>query len=139
MRSRKGWEPVTLQKEDRVGRLESPWEYVLENPAVFSSEIFAQVAVELVLHPERNSKNIRRADILFDTDDDTDKERNGMVCVRTIRLRLMPRNPNLDPELEQTCRFYVAEGDTLPTLITYNCHYVEGIGVPYYFPNVLGV
>ena len=96
--------------------------------------------------PERNSKNIRRADILNDTDLNPDIARDtetpdidGMICARTIRRRLMPRNPNLDTELEQTCRLYVKDGDSWPTLVTYHCHYVDGVGVPYYVPDVLGV
>ena len=143
------WSPVTLVRqtdENTINRrLQPSWEYILSNPANYPAEIFAQVALSLILHPERNSKNIRRADILSDTDTDPDVQEHvagtvdGMTCSRTIRRRLMPRNPNLDPELEQTCRFYIAEGNLWPTLVTYHCHYVESVGVPYYVPDVLGV
>jgi tRNASer (uridine44-2'-O)-methyltransferase len=143
------WSPVSLvpqtAKDKIKGRLQQSWEYILANPANYPAEIFAQVAFSLVLHPERNSKNIRRADILSDTDTDPEIQEHvaenvkGMVCSRTIRRRLMPRNPNLDPELEQTCRFYIEEGNSWPTLVTYHCHYVESVGVPYYVPDVLGV
>jgi hypothetical protein len=51
----------------------------------------------------------------------------------------MPRNPNLDPELEQTCRPYAADGEQWPTFVTYHCHHNEAIGVPYYVPDVLGI
>jgi len=143
------WSPATLvphTNENTVGgRLYTPWEYILSNPATYNSEIFAKVGLSLILHPERNSKNIRRADILSDSDTDPDihvdiaESIDGMICSRTIRRRLMPRNPNLDRELEQTCRFYVEEGNSWPTLVTYYCHYVESVGVPYYVPDVLGV
>src|SRR5208282_5423127 len=136
------WSPVTLTHQTHEntinGRLQAPWVYILSNPAKYPPEIFAQVAYSLILHPERNSKNIRRADILSDTETDPDLREHvagtvdGMICSRTIRRRLMPRNPNLDPELEQTCRFYIAEGNLWPTLVTYHCHYVESVGVPYY-------
>src|SRR5579862_7614683 len=140
------WSPVNLLSPNKInGRLQPSWEYILSNPANYPAEIFAQVALSLILHPERNSKNIRRADILWDTDADPDVQNDvggnidGMICSRTIRRRLMPRNPNLDPELEQTCCFYNEEGNPWPALVTYHCHYVEGVGVPYYVPDVLGV
>ena len=146
----KEWSPATLASrtdtESVLGRLRPPWQYILSNPAKYSAEIFAHVALQLVLHPERNSSNIRRADILSDTTDpdldihDSPGEcTNRVICSRTIRRRLMPRNPNLDPELDQTCRFYVEDGETTAHLVTYHCHYIESVGVPYYVPDVLGV
>jgi hypothetical protein len=128
----KEWSPVAPKE---VGRLRPPWQYILCNPATYPPEIFAQVALQLIFHPERNSKNIRRADILSDAVDDV-QHVNGMVCSRTIRRRLMPRNPNLDAELEQTCRLY-GEDDGPASLVTYYCHYTGS--VPYYVPDVLGV
>src|SRR5271155_2816891 len=115
----KEWSPELLPDETSQsikGRLENPWKYMYSNVAPYSAEIFSHVALQLVHHPERNSKNIRRADILHDTDFNPDTVFDsesvdgecvaGMRCIRTIRRRLMPRNPNLDDELEQTCRFY---------------------------------
>ena len=143
------WAPVKLidavNEESRQGRLARPWQYILCNPATYPPEIFTQVAIQLIHHPERNSKNIRRADIISDTDENPDlltesaEKVDGMVCTRSIRRRLMPRNPNLDPELEQTCRLYAADGEQWPTLVTYHCHYDDAVGVPYYVPDVLGV
>lgn len=140
------WSPTTLiDKKDKQRTLGGEWQYIISNPASYPAEIFAHVSLELIFHPERNSKNIRRADILFDSATDaeisTESEDmvNGMLCSRVIRRQLMPRNPNLDPELEQTCRLYIVEGETSTTLITYYCHYMEEIGVPYYVPQVLGV
>jgi hypothetical protein len=144
------WSPVELfnsenaTKEKKSG-LCSPWQYIISNPATYPPEIFAQVSLQLILHPERNSKNIRRADILSDTDTNPDLLTNteqhikNRICTRIIRTRLMPRNPNLDHELEQTCRFYVAEGDTSSTLVTYHSHFPEDGEVPYYVPPVLGI
>jgi tRNASer (uridine44-2'-O)-methyltransferase len=143
------WSPRTLtdgnHEEERPGRLQDPWQYVICNAAPYPVELFAQITLQLILHPERNSKNIRRADILSDTDENFNLPQDkttiieGMLCSRTIRRRLMPRNPNLDAELEQTCRLYALEGESHHTLVTYHCHYVESVGVPYYFPDVLGV
>jgi tRNASer (uridine44-2'-O)-methyltransferase len=154
----KGWTPTILTQTDTLndppqGRLSQEWKYVIFNPACYSAEIFTQVNLELILHPERNTKNIRRADICSDSENDPDgltdgggeKERDiegtvpGMVCVRTIRRRLMPRNPNLDAELEQTCRFYVVEGEESSTLVIYRNHFMEGEKVPYYIPGVEGI
>lgn len=134
----KEWSPVTIGPTDVCGRMRPPWRYILSNTVLYPSEIFAQVALQLILHPERNSKNIRRADIISDTVELESEHVEGMVCSRTIRRRLMPRNPNLDDELEQTCCFYAEEpGVESPTLITYHCHYNEK--VPYYVPDVLGI
>jgi tRNASer (uridine44-2'-O)-methyltransferase len=145
----RGWSPIKLappySERKAQGKLHSPWQYVFSNAATYPPEVFAHVALQLIFHPERNSKNIRRADILSDSDVNPDvpscvrETIDGMVCTRTIIRRLMPRNPNLDPELEQTCSLYVMEGDLHPTLITYHCHYVKDVGVPYYVPDVLGI
>src|SRR5579871_2309451 len=113
------WAPVNLLlSSGEQGRLCSPWEYIVSNPSSYPPEIFAQVVQELIFHPERNSKNIRRADILLDSDTDPDKCADvgecidGMLCMRSIRRRLMPRNPNLDAELEQTCSLYIIAAET---------------------------
>jgi tRNASer (uridine44-2'-O)-methyltransferase len=145
----RGWCPVTLAGGDNTGEAKgmlcAPWEYIISHPASYPPEIFAHIALELIFHPERNSKHIRRADILSDSAADADIPTvdgdvvDGMVCSRVIRRRLMPRNPNLDGELEQTCRLYVVEGENLVTLVSYHCHFAEEVGVPYYFPDVLGV
>lgn len=143
------WTPVSLIDSGdggrQLGRLSLPWQYIVCNPATYPPEIFAQVAIQLIHYPERNSKNIRRADILSDTDDTPElstgfvEKFDGMVCTRNIRRRLMPRNPNLDPELEQTCRLYATDGEQWPTLVTYHCHYDEDVGIPFYVPDVLGI
>jgi tRNASer (uridine44-2'-O)-methyltransferase len=149
----KGWEPVFFtnpgQDSDRSirGRLKLPWEYVLCNQAPYSADIFSKVAVQLVFHPERNSKNILRADISYDSDVDSEyihksaavppEKLDNVVCYRTICRRLMPRNPNLDASLEQTCRFYIVDGDTDPTLCLYTGKFTEN--VPYYAPDVVGI
>jgi hypothetical protein len=141
------WSPIVFADVDNPqqtpGRLHPPWQYILSNPASYPAEIFAQVTLDLTFHPERHSKHIRRADILSDgateVDYATSTVVDGMDCTQIIRRRLMPRNPNLDSELEQTCRLYVAGGETSPSLVTYYSHYVEEVGVPYYVPDTLGV
>ena len=143
----KEWSPTSLvraPKEDTPPTLCAPWQYILSNPASYSPEIFANTALQFIFHPERNSKNIRRADILSNTTTDPGLPPSLVmidrkICSQVIRRRLMPRNPNLDPELEQTCRLYVAEEETSASLVTYHCHYVEGAGVPYYVPDILGI
>lgn len=144
----KEWTPVRLlDNKEYHGRLGLTWKYVLLNPASYSVEIFAKVSVDLIFHPERNSKNIRRADILADTDADNNSEpigicgevkMEGMICTRVIRRRLMPRNPNLDRELEQWCYLYAMEGEQAPNLVIYLSHFKDG-EVPYYVPEVRGI
>lgn len=117
----------------------------MSNLALYSAEVFTEVNLQLILHPERNTKHIRRADILNDSETDPYNLNNdhegtwGMTCTRTIGRRLMPRNPNFDSELEQTCRFYALEGEDEATVVTYHNHFVEGEKLPYYVPGVLGI
>src|SRR6202035_2243780 len=89
----KGWDPTQFTSNSTMrGRLPECWEYVMSNPASYASDIFTQVNLQLILHPERNTKNIRRADILSDSETNPDPEVNdrdvawdvpsGMICVR---------------------------------------------------------
>ena len=72
----KEWSPVTLTggtpDKKEVGWLQTPWQYVISNAAPYPAERFTQIILQLILHPECNSKNIRRANILSDTDMDLD-------------------------------------------------------------------
>ena len=154
----KGWTPTLLTDSDTLdntprGRLAEGWKYVISNPASYSADIFTEVNLELLMHPERNTKNIRRTDILSDSEteletginESREEERQGeqevpgMLCVRTIRRKLMPRNPNFDAELQQTCRFYAIEGEGSTSLIIYRNHFLEGEKIPYYIPSVKGI
>lgn len=154
----KGWAPTLLTETNTVndtltGKLSQGWKYVISNPACYSADIFTEVNLELIMHPERNTKNIRRTDILSDSEtesetrinEDREKERQreqevpGMLCVRTIRRQLMPRNPNFDAELQQTCQFYAVEGEESTSLVIYRNHFIEGEKIPYYIPSVKGI
>jgi hypothetical protein len=137
------WIPVDLlaTRDNERGKLPFEWRYVLSNPAEYSAEAFSHTALELVLHPERNSKNIRRADILSDIsglDVEEYASVTEMHCTRIIRRLLMPRNPNIDEELEQRCSFYACEGQH-PTLVIYRSERAEKAKLPYYVPNVRAV
>jgi hypothetical protein len=144
----KEWEPVDLADisvDD--GALKAPWKYVLSNKATYSEEIFAKVSIELIFHPERNSKSIRRADILSDDHHNDgassvellkDVHVEEMKCVRRMRRRLMPRNPNLDGQLEQMCYLFAIRGNSTPSLVLYLSEFHDG-NTPYYAPDVRGI
>jgi len=144
----KEWAPVELFKVQTVeGALNAPWKYILSNQARYHEETFAKVSVDFIFHPERNSKNIRRADILSDNginNENVSLESSeqlhveAMRCVRIIRSRLMPRNPNLDPELDQTCYLFAADTSSPHTLVIYLLH-MENAPLPYYAPHVRGI
>jgi tRNASer (uridine44-2'-O)-methyltransferase len=133
----KEWHPVDMANA-MGGGLTREWTYVLRNVAPYSRDTFARVSLELVFHPERNSKNIRRGDILSDSCDCGEEWLAGMICTRVIRRRLMPRNPNVDNELVQTCSFH-AKGQDPPTLVIYRSECTEKGNLPYYVPAVRAV
>ena len=139
------WMPASLIDSEcgdiELGRLSQPWQYIVCNPATYPPEIFAQIAIQLIHHPELNSKNIRRADILGDSDFTMDPAEHipDLTCTRRILRRLMPRNPNLDAELDQSCRLYAHGREEPPILVTYYSHYNNAVGLPYYAPDVLAI
>ncbi|KAL9938032.1 hypothetical protein V8E36_002655 [Tilletia maclaganii] len=78
-------------------------------PAHATLASFQHVMNELVLHPERSSTTILRADIL-DTDEGaglhTSEADGNWTRERSILRRMMPRRPNIDWPLLQSCDFW---------------------------------
>ncbi|PYH97657.1 DUF1613-domain-containing protein [Aspergillus ellipticus CBS 707.79] len=67
----------------------------------------------------------------------------GFALTRTVVRRLIPRNPNLDPVMDQTCHLYEASGssqgssDESPSkrsLVIYNPHVTSKEDMPFYHP-----
>jgi tRNASer (uridine44-2'-O)-methyltransferase len=109
--------------------------------------------VELLFHPERNSGLILRADILSDgaplsaSKDLVEYLSEDFVCTRNIVRRLVPRQPNRDPSLDQDCTFFVRatypsstgveDGDDEECLIIISPRIDENTNtVPWYHPPV---
>lgn len=103
----------------------------------FTPDIMYKVTTFLLANPNMNSSHLFRADILFDSlgvlktpqekersflgtekedgsgeiervDPVPAKDVSGFELKRTVVRRFIPRNPNLDRPLEQTCHFYEA-------------------------------
>ncbi|KAJ6560257.1 hypothetical protein B0H19DRAFT_1146964 [Mycena capillaripes] len=117
--------------------LAADWLPLLSAPADFPVEIFATAVSQLIHHPEYNSTLILRSDILADTTSDFPSllpALNGVVPLRSIHRRLLPRRPGRDEALEQYCTLYgldsVADTLVLTPVIP------SGGSLPYYHPAV---
>lgn len=113
---------------------------------------FFDTLAELCLHPERNSTNILRADVISDegpsnveeTQEDQSKHCKytftppaGYRRTRSIRRRILPRRPTRDAPLEQDCTFYRSDSDPPAEergLLVMVPHADTKEDVPYYHP-----
>ncbi|KAJ6460744.1 DUF1613 domain-containing protein [Mycena vitilis] len=117
--------------------LESHWVALVSAPADFPAEIFETAVSQLIHHPEYNSTLILRADIVADTTSDflpLIPKLDGLVPLRNVHRRLLPRRPGRDEALEQHCTLYgpdsVADTLVLTPVIP------AGGSLPYYHPAV---
>ncbi|OJJ55969.1 hypothetical protein ASPSYDRAFT_92172 [Aspergillus sydowii CBS 593.65] len=109
----------------------------------------------LIANPGLNSSVLFRADILSDSDAETETSQQavesyparhvpGFELSRVVARRLIPRNSQLDRPLEQTCHFYISV--TSPTaeskpsrkrfLVVYTPHVSSKEELPYYHPRL---
>ena len=130
-------------------------------PCTFSANNFDLVMVNLLRNPNINSGFLFRADILFNSDwtdghgisnvdaevgaqaQPFEMEIKGLRRTRTVVRRLIPRNPQLDRPLLQTCHFYtgpssIASSD-LEQVVVYIPHASSPDDIPYYHPAVHAV
>ena len=140
------------------------WRPVLSHKCHFSSKIFQDVMLNLVKNPNVNTSYVFRADILYDSIEDQNRpvaiesdwkddeilrtptwdgsvrevSISGYSTTRTIVRRMVPRNPNLDGYLIQTCQFLALE-NTGSSLVLYHPHVSSPSAIPYYHPDVKGV
>lgn len=85
------------------------WVEVLVSSCHFGLSTFLATLKDLCLHPERNSGLILRADQLPPHTPPALID-DGMDFMEDVRVRIMPKQPNRDPKLEQSCLFYRREG-----------------------------
>lgn len=139
------------------------WMTVLEASCTFPSEIFREVMLNLVKNPNVTSSHLFRADIFYDSEndhllnpDDPDQglakhmkaeyrprptEWPDFTLDRTIVRQLVPRNPQLDKPLIQTCQFFNWHGtsdneEMEQMLVLYTPHVERPEDVPFYHPTV---
>ncbi|KAI5449092.1 tRNA(Ser) Um(44) 2'-O-methyltransferase [Naganishia albida] len=139
---------------------EPGWINVIEAPCYFDIKVFFETLAELCLHPERNSSNILRADIVHDNHDSADpaittatethsangfwEDRKytftappGFVRTRNIRRKILPRRPTRDAPLAQDCSFYrskATEQDAEHGILVMVPHADRAEDIPYYHP-----
>ncbi|KAK4507991.1 hypothetical protein PRZ48_001726 [Zasmidium cellare] len=138
------------------------WQLVLQCPCTFPSEVFHGVMLNLVKNPNITSSHLFRADIFYDSEQDhlfqpdSPNPPNGLAkhlkedlrpilahwpgfhLERTIVRQLIPRNPQLDNPLVQTCHFFANQTDSGEdqTLVLYIPHVSHPDQIPFYHPTV---
>ena len=136
------------------------WLPVLQQFCDFGADIFESVSLNLLKNPNINSSLLFRADILHDslgkeqgevlwTENELEKALQtynvrdgdfpGFGIQRTILRQMVPRNPQLDKPIAQTCLFLQSttdKDDLRQTVVLYipHAHHVDAI--PWYHPRV---
>ncbi|KAI9701215.1 MAG: tRNA(Ser) Um(44) 2'-O-methyltransferase [Candelina mexicana] len=148
---------ITRRDPGLIGLPPEIWISILEHGCTFSSSIFSEVILNLIKNPNINSTHLVRADILYDSQNTPELARahaiNGPAkeqispheiylpnynLHRTIIRKLIPRNPQLDAPLLQTCQILhsTPSPDTERNLIVYNPHTTCPTNLPWYHPVV---
>ncbi|KAK0343755.1 tRNA(Ser) Um(44) 2'-O-methyltransferase [Friedmanniomyces endolithicus] len=137
------------------------WMTVLDSPCTFPPDIYHGVMLNMITNPNITSSHLFRADIFFDTgvhDDSLDSghdqpnkmlkhikadyrpidyELPGYTRTRTMVRQLVPRNPQLDRPLLQTCHFFQRlEEDEETHVVLYIPHVQQAEEMPFYHPTV---
>ncbi|KAL8810121.1 MAG: hypothetical protein Q9223_007817 [Gallowayella weberi] len=145
--------------------IDGRWHAILQHSCSFSSKIFEDVTLNLIHNPNINSTVLFRADILYDSNEATrhggaavhSDERTlpdeslhsysiahngfpGFTLKQTIVRKMIPRNPQLDKPLAQTCQIFASDhhpnSDLKHTLVIYVPHVSCSSEIPWYHPNV---
>jgi len=141
---------------------EELWESAMASPCRFEPEIFLDVMINILKNPNITSTYVFRAEILWDSQNSPNVAENpeaelfdhfikymkaeyrpiwvsfpGYQWCRTLVVKQVPRNPQLDKALVETCHIFNQIGDDYErNLIVYIPHVSSGSEVPYYHPNV---
>jgi tRNASer (uridine44-2'-O)-methyltransferase len=145
---------------ESVGDWQTAVEYKQSGLAI-SATAFASATNVLLTQPNLNSSHLFRADILYDSakylktpaeyeidrgitaaserNDEDVAERTpecftGFTLTRTVIRRLIPRNPQLDKSLLQTCHIY--DAGTSRHLVVYQPHVSSAEATPWYHPPI---
>ena len=138
------------------------WLPILEHTCDFSPDIFESVSLNLIQNPNINSNHLFRADILFDSRNgeltnmqlpkaETDallwryghnlEAAAGYQLARTIVRLMIPRNPQLDKPIAQTCYIFhsTSTRQVDQRLVIYVPHADHLDELPWYHPTVQSV
>lgn len=155
------FEPLDALNCDFLNHLpDKKWLPVLQNSCDFQPRVFESVALNLIKNPNINSNLLFRADILYDslnnevTSTQTpgtgdyeailqeysirDGELPGFQIKRTMIRIMVPRNPQLDKPIAQTCQFLQSTTEHGPeeNLVIYIPHTSRVDDLPWYHPRV---
>ena len=159
--------PVTVSQnnlqQDVVPSQQLPgetWLPVLQQSCDFAPDIFESVSLNLLKNPNINSSLLFRADVLHDslgveqvdvqwTEEEIHKALQtynvrdgdfpGFGTTRTIVRQMVPRNPQLDKPIAQTCVFLqsmVQKDGIEQTIVLYIPHAPDVDAIPWYHPRV---
>lgn len=138
---------------------DQPWVSMLEVGCTFNADVFRRVMFNLIKNPNINSSHLFRADIFYDSETQgaTDDggadfirqmkveykpltlQIGGYAVERTIVRQMIPRNPQLDKPMVQTCHLYhsIDDGEGAEkTLVIYLPHVSDPEEMPWYHPTV---
>ena len=148
---------TTLSSHDSLD--DQHWIPILHHQCDFDPTVFESVAINLIRNPNINSSHLFRADILYDSLDDqytniqwppTDLQRllhesarsayflPGFRLKRSIIRQLVPRNPQLDKPVAQTCHLLTSTSvsGVEQNLVIYIPHVTDLEELPWYHPAV---
>ena len=146
-------------------RLPDPeWLPVLQHSCDFPPNLFESVSLNLLKNPNVNSSLLFRADVLYDSFNNEltnvqsseiqetqlqyslreysvrDGQLPGFEIKRTIVRRMIPRNPQLDKPIAQTCLLLQTSpgdtGDLKRSLVIHIPHAASIDEIPWYHPRV---
>ncbi|KAL2356640.1 hypothetical protein BJ546DRAFT_837916 [Cryomyces antarcticus] len=149
-------DPPIFQLPDEI------WMSMLSTPCTFGPELFSIVMINLIKNPNIMSSHLFRADIFYDSLNDTSVSQDyeskhfsnftkhlkvecrplrikapGYTRQRTFVRQMVPRNPQLDRALLQTCHFYHSEEPgTENNVVIYLPHVRTANELPWYHPAV---
>jgi tRNASer (uridine44-2'-O)-methyltransferase len=155
--------PVDLRTQKPSFALpEELWESVMATPCRFSPEIFQDVITNIIKNPNIASTYVFRAEIFWDsinhpsiTENPEAELYDGFIkhmkaeyrplwisfpdyrWQRTIVIKQIPRNPQLDKPLVETCHIFSQTTDEYERhLMVYLPHVSTVFEIPYYHPPV---
>jgi tRNASer (uridine44-2'-O)-methyltransferase len=127
------------------------WTPLFWHECSFTPDMFRLVMLNLIRNPNINSSFLFRADILLDEayqGGPLDSESPARLVMmddfdlKTVMVRKMiPRNPQVDDPLDQTCLLYsqTNDPDEIKSLVTYIPHISSPSESPFYHPAVRGI
>ncbi|KAI5810033.1 hypothetical protein DFH27DRAFT_629823 [Peziza echinospora] len=149
-------QPHLFSRTDRDAGEYTPWLPSLERSCVFPEEIFLKTMDDMILNPNINSSLLLRADVLWDDSTSTGAPSSditplkiqvrGYTQYRSLVRKFVPRNPELDKSLLQSCLFFRedevdgdGDGEGEGSLVIYLPHANGVEEIPFYHPPVQGV